>query len=108
MPNERLQKIRLQPGQVLQFQLPARATLTVLAGQLRIQGPHEWMAESLVSPNLLLDQHVTRHFETGGWVCLRATAGAELCLRTREARRFSDWLAGLLPRPARRSADCHR
>jgi hypothetical protein len=98
MSNDRLQKIRLQPGQTTHWCLADNESIAVLSGKLRVQGPRQWISETVVCPSVVLEEHQARRFETGGWVSMHAVVACEFHLHSPQPRGFTEWLAGWMPR----------
>lgn len=96
MSNDQFQRIRLQPGQTTHLCLAENASVAVLAGKLRIQGPRQWISETVICPSVVLEEHQARWFGTGGWVSMHAVGEAEFSVQSTQRPGRLDWLVDVL------------
>lgn len=107
MSIDRFERIRLQPGQTAHMCLAENANVTVLSGKLRVQGPRQWVSETVICPSVVLEERQARWFGTGGWVSMHAVGEAEFSVRSTRRRSRFEWLADLLrPFSVQRRAAC--
>lgn len=80
MEDRRTMNLNLQQDESRQLLLEAGSTLLVLGGRLGLRQPAAWLAEQVVSREVLLEAEEAWVAEEGGWVDLVARKSTQVVI----------------------------
>ncbi len=70
-------RFRIEPGQPQMHKLARGSRITVAAGALRVEGPPQWLAETIVRGTSIAQSGAPVELRQGGWVTLSSDVGAQ-------------------------------
>ncbi len=73
-------RLRIEPGQTLLRKLANGSRITVAAGAVRVDGPPQWMAETIVRGVSIACPGAPVILPQAGWVALSSDLGAQVLL----------------------------
>lgn len=71
-------RLRIEPGQTLLRKLARGSRITIAAGALRVDGPPQWLAETVVHSVSIARPGAPIVLPHTGWVTLSSDLGAEV------------------------------
>ena len=71
-------RLRIEPGQTLLRELPPGSRITIVAGEVRVDGPPQWLAETIVRATLIARPGMPITLTRAGWVALSSELGAQV------------------------------
>lgn len=78
MDDRRTMSLALAQGEQRQLLLEEESTLLVVSGRLGVSSPPLWLAESMLSPRLVVEPEAAWSAEQSGWVELHGLQATQL------------------------------
>lgn len=73
-------RLKIEPGQTLLRRLARGSRIAVMTGAVRIEGPPQWLAETLLRAVSIVRPGSALELPQAGWVTLRSEGGADVVI----------------------------
>jgi len=79
-------RLKIEPGQTLLRRLAGGSRIAVMTGAVRVEGPPQWLAETLLSAVSIVRSGSVLELPQAGWVTLRSEGAADVVIDRLAAR----------------------
>ena len=73
-------RLKIEPGQTLLRRLARGSRIAVMTGSVRVEGPPQWLAETLLRAVSIVRPGSALELPQAGWVTLRSEGAADIVI----------------------------